>query len=193
MTKYSTDPDWISWFETQKKATEVWAEGDLAGAISLVNRYLEGIVLPDIRRRAIAFRGDLHEEQGSREAAKADFQLAYSLSETPDYERYTLEIALGGLSESLGDLKTADAWYIRALETASADPTTSAASGLIRLLKLRRDQGLNEEERRLVEKVLRQSWHLLRVEGEPDFDDLEVTTKKLVAAQGRQFPPSVGL
>lgn len=137
VTTHTTDADWLGWIETQKQATEVWTAGDLESAISLINRYLEGVVSPDLRRRATAFRGDLHEECGNLEAAKADFQLAHGLSEKPDYERYTLEIALGGISESLGDPKTADSWYVRALETVAADPTTSAGSGLLRLLLIR--------------------------------------------------------
>lgn len=190
MTTQPTNAEWLYWVEVQKKVTETWADGDLAGAIGLIDRYLEGVASSDLRRKAVAFRGDLHEERGDRGAAMADFQLAHSLSEKPDYERYTLEIALGGISEMLGSLKTAEHWYVRALKTASTDPTTSGGTALLRFLKIRRNQGLAEEERLLAEKVLRQSWHLLRVEGEPDFDDLEVTVKKLVAAQGRQFPPS---
>ena len=104
----------------------------------------------------------------------------------PDYERYTLEIALGGISEALGDLKTADYWYVKALETASSDPTTSVGLGLLRLLELRRGRGFDEEERRLAEKALRQSWRLLQIEGEPNLDDLEATTRKLLAEQGRR-------
>src|SRR5689334_10555756 len=186
MTIQPTDAHWFSWIEVQTKATETWAEGDLAGAIRLIDSYLEGKVLPDLQRRAVAFRGDLHEENGEQGAAMADFRLAHELSEKPDYERYTLELSLGGLSETLGDLNAADYWYVKALETASADATISAGSGLLRLLKLRRGRSLDEKEHRLVEKVLQQSWNLLQVEGKPDFANLEMTAKKLVAAQGQQ-------
>ncbi len=65
---------------------------------------------------------------------------------------------------------------------------------LVHLLKLRGEKGLNEEEGRLAEKVVKQSWHLLGVEGEPDLADLQATAKKLIEAQGRPFsadrPPS---
>lgn len=164
--RYSTDAERLDWIGVQRKAVEILIDGNFNAAIRLVNRYLEGAVPRDLQRQAIAFRGDLREEQGDREAARTDFNHAHGLSEKPDYERYTLEIALGGISEALGDLRAADHWYVRALETASSDPTTSVGLGLLRLLELRRGRGIDEDERRTAEKALRQAWRLLQIEGE---------------------------
>lgn len=183
--KYSTEEERRRWIEAQKKATETWISGDMNGALELVSQYLAGVQLSDQRRQAIAFRGDLYEDAGDLEAAKNDFGLAHDLSEAPDYERYTLEIALGSVAKKMGDLEAAESWYLKALETAAVDLTTSGGTALRCLLKLRGGLSLSDDERSLVEKVVRQSWHLLRVEGEPDLVDLEGTAGKLIAAQSR--------
>lgn len=192
--EHSTEEERRRWIEVQKKATEAWISGDIDGALELVSQYLAGVQPPDQRRQAIAFRGDLYEENGDLEAAKNDFGLAHDLSEAPDYERYTLEIALGSVAKKMGHLEAAESWYLKALETAAVDFTTSGGTALRCLLELRGGLSLSDDERRLVEKVVRQSWHLLRVEGEPNLEDLEGTARKLIAAQDRPFsaerPPS---
>lgn len=179
--------EYLPWIEVQKKATEIWIAGDVAVAIGLINRYLKEAPSIDLRRRALAFRGDLYEDCGNLEAAKADLSSAHKLSNQPDYERYTIELSLGSIAEALGDPEAADSWYLQALETASVDATTSGGSAIRRLLKLRGERMLAEDERHLAERVIRQGWHLLSVEGEPDFQDLKGTARKLIEAQSR--PP----
>jgi len=188
----STNEEWLSWIETQKKATEIWFAGDIAAAIELIGHYLSQSRPLDLSRQAIAFRGDLHEESGNLEIARASYLAARELSEKPDYERYTLELSLGSVAEKLGDRRSAGAWYLRALETAFLDGTTSGGSALLRLLELRVEQGLSEEERQLAENVVRQSWRLLGVEGEPSLEDLRRAARKLIEAQGRPRPPKIG-
>lgn len=181
--------EWTRWFEAQDKATEAWGNGDLKGAIEVIGRYLQGEPPLELRRKAIAFRGDLREEQGDREAASTDFQLAHGLSEEPDYERYTLELSLGNLAHAAGQLGAADSWYVQALRTASEDSTTSGGLALFRLLRLRGKQGLAEEERKVSAKVVRQAWALLRIEGEPDLDSLEEMALTLIRTQSQRPTP----
>lgn len=183
--KRSTEEEERRWIDAQTMALNAWTSGDLAGAIELVGRYLAGNPPFDLRRRAIAFRGDLHEDSGDLDAAKSDFNLALDLSKEPDYERYTLELALGAVAKKLGNLEEADSWYRSALETASLDPTTSGGTALRSLLELRGGNEFSEEERQLVAKVIQQSWHLLQMEGEPNLADLQGTAWKLTLAQGR--------
>lgn len=179
------EEEWITWRTVQKEAVETWISGDIAGAIRLISQYLESSPPKDLRRQAIAFRGDLHEEQGDLDNAKIDLTYAHELSEGPDYERYTLEISLGSIANLQGDTTAADHWYIDALRTASESPATSGGTALRRLLELRKTRGLEGEERQLAVEVAQRSWLLLRIEGEPDLEDLEDTARKLVAAQNR--------
>lgn len=190
----ATDPGWLAWIEVQKAATRLWMQGDSEAAVGVIDRYLEQEPRLDLKRQAIGFRGSIHEEQGDLGAAKNDFSTAHELSEQADFERYTLLLSLGGIAERRGSFEEADSWYWAALQTAADDPKTSGAGGLLRLLRLRAQRGLTEQERRLAEKVMHQAWSLLRVEGEPDLRDLVATAKKLIEAQKRPFsaerPPS---
>lgn len=190
----STENEWLAWIEEQKVATRAWLQSDLPGAIETIDRFLATNPPLDLRRQAIGFRGSLHQEQGDLAAAKSDFLAAQALAERADFERCTLEESAGDVSHQLGDIAEAERWYLEALRTAAADPRISGGGVLVHLLKLRGEKGLNEEEGRLAEKVVKQSWHLLGVEGEPDLADLQATAKKLIEAQGRPFsadrPPS---
>jgi tetratricopeptide (TPR) repeat protein len=183
----ATDSEWLDWIEVQKAATRLWMQGDSEAAVEVIDRYLEQKPRLDLKRQAIGFRGSIHEEQGDLEAAKNDFATAQELSEDTDFERYTLLLSLGGIAERRGFPVEADRWYVAALQTAAADPKTSGASALLRLLRLRGKGGLTEQESRLAEKAMHQAWSLLRVEGEPDLGDLIATAKKLIEAQKGPF------
>lgn len=140
-----------------------------------------------VKRQAIGFRGSLYDEAGDLHAAKSDFLGALELSQDRDFERYTLEESVAAICQRLRDDVEAERWSLRALKTAAADPKTSGAGALQRLLRIRGDRALIETEQRLAERVVHQAWHLLRVEGEPDLADLEAACKKLMEAQKGPF------
>lgn len=183
----STSREWVGWVEVQKVAVRVWFDGDLPAAIEVVNRFLAENPPLDLQRQALGFRGSLEQERGDLQAARSDFLAARGLSEHADFERCTLEEAAAAASLQLGDLPQAERLYLEALKTAASDPRTSGGGVVLSLLKLRGESGLSEEERTLAEKVIRQSWHLLRVEGEPDLIDLASTAQRVIEAQAGPF------
>lgn len=182
-----TEEQWTAWFDLQRIATHVWFEGDLPQAIAMLDEFVASRPPSPIERQAVGFRGSLHEEAGDLQAAKEDFLTALELSEDRDFERYTLEESVAVISERLGDGVEAERWCMRALMTAAADPKTSGAGSLLRLLRLRGEQRLSSEEHQLAKKVVYQAWSLLRVEGEPDLSDLGATAKRLLKAQRGPF------
>jgi tetratricopeptide (TPR) repeat protein len=185
MTKIkASDTEWLQWIEIQKAATEKGLVGeDLPSAIEMLDRYLAGDLPHDLRREAVAFRATLYQEQGNLAAAKSNFLSALELAVELDHVRFELEDSLAEISKKLGDTEEADKWYVASLRTAAADPRVAGGGFLLRLLKFRGERGLNNEEQKLVRKVVHQSWHLLRVEGEPDLSDLVGTARKLRKAQ----------
>jgi len=125
-------------------------------------------------------RGDLH-------AAKADFIAALESASDRDFVRFELEDTIANVCGELDDSKSTEKWFVAALRTAAADPRVAGGGFLLRFLRFRGARGFSEEERRLVERVVRQSWHLLRVEEQPDLTDLEATCRKLIEAQRGPF------
>jgi len=180
----SSYEEWAKWIEVQKAAIR---EVEVSESIQRVEEYLRSEPPVDLRRQALGFRGSLRQEEGELEGAMADFLAARALTEKPDFERYTLEQSAATISQQLGQTEEAERWNVAALETAAADPTTSGAAALRALLTLRAQAGLEPDEEELARRVVRQAWHLLRVEGEPDLSDLHTASEKLLAAQSRAF------
>lgn len=188
MTDSSTDSEWIEWIELQKSVVKTgFAQGDVPAAIKMLDQYLAGSRPDDLKREALAFRADLFSTEGDLEAAKTDFLSALNLATERDHVRFELEDSVAGISVEQGDSEEADKWFGAALRTAAADPRVAGGGLLLRLLRFRGEDGLTDEEHALFEQVVRQSWHLLRVEGEPDLEDLEGTAKKLIEAQRGPF------
>jgi len=188
MTDTSTDSEWLEWIELQKSVVKTgFAQGDVPEAIEMLDRYLAESRPDDLKREALAFRADLCSTEGDLEAAKADFLSALNLAAEQDHVRFELEDSLVRISVEQGDSEEADKWFRAALRTAAADPRVAGGGLLLRLLSFRGKDGLTDEEHGLVAQIVRQSWHLLRVEGEPDLEDLEGTARKLIEAQRGPF------
>lgn len=187
----SIDDEWLRWIEIQKLATKEWFQEDnVAGAIEILDRYLAsgaGDGCGDLNREAIAFRGTLKEDCGDLAAAKKDFMAALVLAPEPDHVRFELEDSIAGLSVKLGDLEDADRWFSAALQSAAEDPRVAGGGFLIRFIRFRGQKGLTREELGLTKKIIHQSWSLLRVEGEPDLNDLMATCARLVEARKGPF------
>ncbi|NJL28792.1 MAG: hypothetical protein HC897_13315 [Thermoanaerobaculia bacterium] len=179
----SDEKQWIEWFAVQRKAVALSLENKLSAAVSEVNAFIQNDLINDVLRNAIGFRGDLWEELGDLEAAKSDFMAAHRLSEQCDFERYTLELSLGGIATRLRLRGDAILWYFRALETAAGDPTISGATALGKFLRVRMAEPFSEIEMRLISKVILQAWTLFGIEGDPDLTDLEAVVEILKREQ----------
>lgn len=183
----STGSEWLNWIEVQKRATRLWMQQKATEAIAELNRFLSTDPPPDLKRDAIAFRGSIYQEQGAWGEAKSDALAALAISEEHQFARYSIELTLAAICERLGDAQGAEDWCLAGLRTAAEDPRESGAGVLQRLLRLRGEKGLSNKERDLVRQVVYQAWHLLRIEGEPDLNQLPATAKKLLRAQRGPF------
>jgi tetratricopeptide (TPR) repeat protein len=189
-TNQSTEEGWATWFLIQEKAVQLSYSGDFEAAISQLDTFSREDLASDIKRQVIGFRGDLRREQGDLHGARSDFLAALDLSAKPDFERFTLESALGVISKQLGDKPEAERWFLGALHTAAEDPTISGISALRSLSQTRGTFFLSTEERKLVERVVVQAWRILRLPGEPDLKDIFASAWVLYQAQARPKPPS---
>ncbi len=186
----STDPECLRWTEVQTRVIELSRTSGFEAAIGEVNAFLGQSPPLDLERQAIGFRGDLRSEQNDLQGAREDYLIARSLSEEVDFERFTLDLAIGVVSEQLGDTVDAERWFIAALESAAEDPTTCGISALKHLSRLRNSFELSPEERRLAERVVAQGWRVLRLPGSPDLSDLWASARRVSQAQGKPLPPS---
>jgi tetratricopeptide (TPR) repeat protein len=191
----ANDDEWHNWIEVQKAAVQAWTSGEgVAAALSIFTGFLATGPPLDLQREAYSLRATLQQERGDLQAAKSDLLAALDRATAPDFVRCELEDSLGFVCFKAGELHEAEAWYLTALRTAAQDPRVAGGGLLLRLLRLRGEKGLSEDEQRAVRKVVYQSWHLLRLEGEPDLAELAATARKLVKAQRGPFsaenPPS---
>jgi tetratricopeptide (TPR) repeat protein len=188
MKASATDSEWVEWVELQKLVLKTGLEQrDVSAAIEMLNHYLAERLPEDLRREALAFRATLFEEEGQLGSAKSDFLSALELAPQPDYVRFELEDSLAHISEKQGSYQEANKWFGAALDTAARDPRVAGGAFILRMLRFRSNQGFTDEEHRLIRQVIQQSWHLLRVEGDPDLEDLEGTARKLIEAQSIPF------
>lgn len=187
-TSKSTEVQWLQWIEVQKTFTKTWRHGDFKRALAQINEFLASDPPSDLWREALGYRAWVYRDLKDSEAAEQDLRAALALAEN-EAGYVTCEIldSLGFICHRHGKLEEAEAWYLKALRTAAADPRAAGGSLLLRLLELRGQKGFNKRERSLVEKVIRQSWHLLRMDGEPDLSDLTSTAQKLIEATAGSF------
>ncbi len=185
----STDAEFSRWTLVQLKAVELSRTSGLDAAIGEVNSFLAESPPIDLVRQALGFRGDLRSEQDELQAAREDYLVARSLSEEVDFERFTLDLALGGVSEQLKDMREAERWFLEAMKSAAEDASTCGVAALERLQRLRNSLELSLEERLLAERVVSQGWRLLRLPGDPDLSDLWASAQRVKEAQGKPLPP----
>jgi len=186
----STDSEWLAWISLQAHALKLMTTERQREAHSEVSSFLELHLADDTRADALAFRAVISTEQGEIELAKADLLKARSIVTAGSYKKYTIELALGGLSEEAGDSMEAASWYLEALNTVVKDPTTSGGSALVSLLTLKQHASLDPDQQEVCERVARQAWSLFQMPGEPDLTDLGKTARALVQASARPLPRS---
>lgn len=182
------DKEGLAWIERQKEVVRHMLKSDLESAVRVLDDYLSKEISMSLRSDALAFRGSVKEDQGTLVAAKEDYLASHSLADPADYHRYVVEICLGSLSRQLGELEEAACWYVRALRTATQDPTTSGSLAIQPLLDLK--GSLTVEETILAEEALGLAWELFHLPGSPDFGDLLSTLRVLKEAEGRPVPGS---
>lgn len=181
----SEDEAWLGWIETQKSAAKIWIEvGRPTEAIAIVQAFLDKRTSSaDLEREALAFRAALFEDLGDTSKAEEDFLSAHQIAHLHGLEKYSIEISLAALFKRNGAAYKAEEWYLKALETASADRGVSGAGALYQLVKLRNNPSFEGREKLLAETVIKQAWNLLELQGEPDLNQLGTSILRLLEAE----------
>lgn len=174
-----SDSEWLEWVEIQKEAIRVSVERGHGAALEVLGAFPSGSRSLAIERQALCLRADLLARAGDPRAALRAFMGAHERTRGKDFERYTIELSLGRTSSEIGEFAEAEVWYVRALETAAADPRTCGISALKALTTLRGSFALSDEERPTVERVIAQSWALHRLPGKPDLFDLSESARAI--------------
>lgn len=174
---------WLGWVETQKSVVQTWIERGPTEAIAELKSCLDGDLSVEVKREALAFRASLFDDLGDAKKAEEDFLAAHDLACLHDLEKYSIEISLAALLKRNKTIDKAEEWYLRALRTASSDPNVSGVGTLNQLMKLRGDSNLKGTERQLAETVIKQSWTLLGLPGEPDLGQPNVSIHRLLEAE----------
>jgi len=174
------DTTWLEWIEIQKQALKAQREGDLEQASKMVRSFLQRPDIEELRCEALDLLAQFKEERGEFEEAKN--LLAQAVAHAPEgsYKRYAFQLALAGAHEAMSDIEGAMKHYRQALETASQDDTTSAGAALQNFVRLRGEDRLSADDRELIGRCIRQAWRLLKLEGEPELEDLTRAAKSMI-------------
>ena len=177
-------PPSIEWARAQRAALEAKLSGRFRDAVGVVSEYLASVE-PSARVEALAFRAVLREELQDFAGARADVTKALELAVEPSYLLYTLQLSLASLDERSGKRSGAIASYLGAAKTATADGRISAGTAVSKLLALIAPGELSPDQWHDVVEAVKASWHLLGLEGQPDFQDLKKTAALLLMEQSR--------
>lgn len=173
----------FNWIEVQRKLSDLLQKRDLTAALSEVEAFLLSTKNRESRSDALGFKGLLKKELGALEEAKAAYLEAHATSQPSSFMRYVHELCLGEVCEAQHAVDEALSWYKSALRTCRSGGGISGGGALQSYLRHRRDEDLTAEEHALCVAVVKQSWELLRLGGEPDLQDLAKTVSALVKAQ----------
>lgn len=179
-----------AWQEAQRLSLSYLTSGDLARAEREVDIFLRAEPHKRFRSEALALRGTIREDREDLDGAEADLLNAVDLATKADYHRYTLALSLGNLYERRKNPDQALLWYREAIGITIDDPSTSAGTAILGLLRIREQHSYEDLD--LCWRAAHQSWKLLRLPGEPYANDLARTAEMIVQAQGRPLPPPVG-
>ena len=184
----SKDKAWLSWIEAQKSVTEIWIEQGPKEAIAALQSFLDRGPSVELHREALAYRASLFADLGDSRKAEEDFLAAHDLARLHKLEKYSIEISLAALFKRNNAIDKAEEWYLKALETASKDREVSGAGTLYQLIKLRGNPNFEGRERLLAETVIKKSWKLLELQGEPDLNQLGTSIQRLLEAEQSPGP-----
>jgi tetratricopeptide (TPR) repeat protein len=180
-----------AWQEAQKVILSYLTAGDLARAEQEIEVFLGTEPHKRFRSEALALRATIREDRDDLDGAESDLLNAADLTTKADYHRYTLALSLGNLYERRKNPDQALLWYREAIEITIEDPSTSAGTAILGLLRIRGEQP-SSEDLDLCWRAAHQSWKLLRLPGDPYANNLARTAEMLVQAQGRPLPPPTG-
>lgn len=176
------DTRWLEWIAIQKQALKAQRKGDLEQAAEIVRSFLQQPDAEGFRCEALDLLALFHQERGELKEARDLLTQAVAHAPEGSYRRYASQLALAGTHEALSDMEGALEHYRQALETASQDETTSAGAALLNFVRLHGQDQLSTEDRRLIERCIRQAWRLFKLQGEPEFEDLTRAAKSMIHA-----------
>lgn len=151
-------------------------------AITLLSNLLPSIKDNGLKTETIAFRADIYEEMGDKDAAKKGWLHALSLIKAENYAKYVLEMQMGVIHEKENNKEEALSWYLKALST-GIKSNISGGWGLSKFVSLKGEDKLTKEERELCEKAVLTSWKVLSSPGEPDLKNLLQTAQFLIKVE----------
>ena len=183
---------WEQWTAAQRKALRLLTKRKFPDALAELTQFLCDDYPSELQAEILAFRSVIYEKMGHLTDATNDLEKAHSLSKSGTYQLYTIQLSLGRLAERMLDIPAAASWYLRAIETAKADPSTSGASAIKGLLKTSGLPPWNSEAGKLCERVLKQAWALFALPGEADLENIEGTLERLTEASLLPLPQARG-
>ena len=176
----------MDWLTTEENVVTLWREGRYPDAIQVLDRFLSARPAEDEISLALAYRGESHDRLGQLESARADLMRAKSLTSFGTYSSYALSLKLGGLCEAMEALADARQHYVEALQVILSALDLSGGTALACLLRLSGSRPLSDQETQLVEAVVRKSWAVLAIPGEPEVTDLVKAAAILQEHQGHR-------
>jgi tetratricopeptide (TPR) repeat protein len=163
--------------EAHERLDRAWNAGALDDALAELQRILdEGT--PDMKARALFYRGMMREEAGAADEARRDWDEALVYASAGSYLRFRLEHHVGEALERGGGLKEALDRYTTALRTCSAGGEFSGLRALSAYLRLKGGK-VEPEDEALIASVAEKSWRVLELPGAPDLKDLPATIRRL--------------
>jgi tetratricopeptide (TPR) repeat protein len=162
-----------TWEKAQGRITKAWSRGDYEAALSELDALLQE---PAFRTRdqALLYSGLIKEDRGDLAGAMKDWEEALNHTEGASYSRYVSQRHLGAAYEKVGPREEAMRWYREALRTCAENGEFAGGVALQSYLELNRGM-ISRDDLVVVEAVVRQSWEVLDLPGEPDLGDLATT------------------
>jgi tetratricopeptide (TPR) repeat protein len=175
------DGDATRWHDLQKQVVKLMITGKTHETTMLIDAFVTGSSVPSIRAAALGFRADLKAKAGELPGALTDYEAAVSMTSAPGYARYSLEVAIGGVHQRLGESPRSLEWYRRALETALFETDRTGATALLGMAAL--DEDLEAADQTLCERVARKAWAGAGLAGEPDLTSLADVANAIINAK----------
>jgi hypothetical protein len=174
------DPTQEAMMEAVRAAFRHASANEPEKALAAIEPLLVDETFADVRGTVLNYRAIVLLRFERFDEARADLLAAHGLSQPGTYHRFALELGLIEDAERRGDRIDELAWCRRAVETAANDPRSSGVGVVQRLLGL--VASLSPEDREQCERIIRISWTLFELDGEPDCSDLAVVLPRLLAA-----------
>lgn len=157
--------------------TGAWSTGDFERALNRLEKILEH-GSDEMKAQALFFRGMIRETSSELPPAREDWLEALALARQGSFLRFNLETHLGNADERSQSFPEALTWYRTALKTCADGEEFSGNQALSAMLRVMKGSFATEDSE-IVARVLKKSWRVLEVPGEPNLRDLEAATIQL--------------